>query len=430
MEPAQVLGLVIGLGVLTILLLIVFFKSNIILCQPNELVVVAGRKRKLTDGTEAGYRLIRGGRGFKVPLVESVARLPLTTLTIEVHVAKAMCKGMIPVNIEGRAAVKLAGDADNGVENAVERFLGKGPEAVIKTAQQAIEGSLRGIIAGLGPEEANSNRLDLTAQATAKAREDLKELGIVLDFLQILEITDEQDYLYAIGKQKNAEVQRDARVAEAKTDAEARQVAAAQKQLSREAEIEADLKIVEHENQLAVKTSELLAKANQARERAIVVGDVARVEEQIILESKRAELSEKREEADTIVPAKALRTSLMLKSEGDASRILEEGKATAKAIEMMKTQWQDGETRDLFLIKLMPELLDKVTSVVADNLRVDNLTILDGGDGNGIPNYVHNLTKSAITMLEQLKSATGLDVAHMAKPQSAETEQIPKELSQ
>ena len=332
MDPAQVLGLVIGLGVLAVLLLIVFFKSNIILCQPNELVVVAGRKRVLADGSEAGYRLIRGGRGFKVPLVESVARLPLTTLTIEVHVVKAMCKGMIPVNIEGRAAVKLAGDAETGVENAVERFLGKGPEAVIKTAQQAIEGSLRGVIAGLGPEEANSNRLDLTAKATAKARKDLKELGIVLDFLQILEITDEQDYLNAIGRQKNAEVQRDARVAEAKTDAEARQVAAAQKQLSREAEIEADLKIVEHENQLAVKTSDLQALANQARERATVVGDVARVEEQIVLESKRAELSEKREEADTIVPAKARRTALMLKSEGEASRILEEGKATAKAI--------------------------------------------------------------------------------------------------
>lgn len=83
----------------------------------------------------------------------------------------------------------------------------------------------------------------------------------------------------------------------------------------------------------------------------------------------------------------------MPKSEGEASRILEEGKATATAIEMMRGQWEDGEIRDLFLIELMPELLDKVTSVVAKNLRVDKLTILDGGDGNGMPNYVHNLTQ-------------------------------------
>ena len=119
----------------------------------------------------------------------------------------------------------------------------------------------------------------------------------------------------------------------------------------------------------------------------------------------------------------------MLKSEGEASRILEEGKATAKAIEMMRGQWQNGEVRDLFLFKLMPELLEKLTSVVAENLRVHKLTILDGGDGNGMPNYVNNLTKSAITLLEQLKNATGLDVAQMAKKKSSGAEQVPKELS-
>ena len=138
MDQAQLVGIVVGLGILALFLLIVFFKANIILCQPNELVIIAGRKRKLADGSTVGYRLLRGGRGFKIPLVESIARLPLTTLTIEVHVAKAMCKGMIPVTIEGRAAVKLAGQTEAGVENAVERFLGKGPDAVMKTAQQAI----------------------------------------------------------------------------------------------------------------------------------------------------------------------------------------------------------------------------------------------------------------------------------------------------
>jgi hypothetical protein len=93
----------------------------------------------------------------------------------------------------------------------------------------------------------------------------------------------------------------------------------------------------------------------------------------------------------------------------------------------MRKQWGDGASRDLFLIQLMPELLDKVTRVVADNLRVDKLTILDGGDGNGMPAYVQNLTKSAVVMLEQLKNATGIDLAELAKKR-ADTEQVPKEL--
>jgi hypothetical protein len=52
-----------------------------------------------------------------------------------------------------------------------------------------------------------------------------------------------------------------------------------------------------------------------------------------------------------------------------------------EALELLRHQWQDGKAENLFLIHFMPELLDKVTRVVADNLRVDKLAILDGGNG-------------------------------------------------
>jgi flotillin len=119
----------------------------------------------------------------------------------------------------------------------------------------------------------------------------------------------------------------------------------------------------------------------------------------------------------------------VLKAEGKAARILEDGKATAQAIELMREQWQDGDTHDLFLIQLLPELLDKVTSVVSDNLRVDKLTILDGGDGSGIPSYVNNLTGSAVAMLEQLKNATGIDIEKLAQGATKDNAaDVPKEL--
>ena len=60
MDEMQTLGIALGLGVFGILLLIIFIKSNIVLCQPNELVIVAGRRRKKGDGS-LGYRVIRGG---------------------------------------------------------------------------------------------------------------------------------------------------------------------------------------------------------------------------------------------------------------------------------------------------------------------------------------------------------------------------------
>ena len=81
MDQAQLIGIVLGLGILAAFLIIVFVKANMVICQPNEAVILAGRKRKLSDGTVVGYRVIRGGRGFKRPFVESVKRLPLTTRT-------------------------------------------------------------------------------------------------------------------------------------------------------------------------------------------------------------------------------------------------------------------------------------------------------------------------------------------------------------
>ena len=414
MDQAQLTGIALGLGALALLLILVFIKANMVICQPNEVVVIAGRRRKLPDGTVVGYRIIRGGRGFKWPFIESVKRLPLTTRTIDIDLSKVLCAGMIPVNIEGRANVKIAGREEEGLENAIERFLGKGIDAVDRTSKQVLDGSLRGIVATVSPEDANERRLEIAEQTAERAREDLRRLGIVLDFFQIQSISDDQGYLEAIGRKRNAEVLRDAQIAEAEADAEAREVSAEQQRIGREAEIKAEKAIIQHENELAVQRADLLAEANRAEEKASVAGEIARAEEQVVLETTRAELSAKREEADTVVPARARREAALLKAEGKAAKILENGRAMSEAVELMRNQVQAGATEDLFLIQMLPGLLDKVTRVVADNLRVDKLTILDSGDGEGLPTYVKNLTNSAITMLEQLRNATGVDLERLA----------------
>ncbi len=430
MENAQLIGIAIFIGVIAFSAIIIFIKSNIVLCQPNELVVLAGRKRKLADGSKIGYRVLRGGRGFKRPMLESVARLSLNTIPIELTLARAMCSGMIPVSLEGRASVKLAGQVEQGMDAAIERFLGKGAEAVTKAAKQALEGALRGVIATMTPEEANANRLKLASEAAETARRDLQRLGIVLDFLQIQEITDAEGYLQAIGRQQNAAVQRDAQIAEATAEADARKVSAEQKCISREAEIAADLEIIAKEAALEVKRSNLAAAENEARERASVAGEIARMEEETKLQTGRAVLKEKQQEADVVVPARAERAAKVLAAEADAARIQANGRATAEAIESMQAQWQDGATRELFLIQLLPELTDKVPSVLSDNLRIDRLTILDGGNGEGLPNFVKNLTNSTVTVLEQLKNATGVDLTDLAKrADNGGDPKLPKDLS-
>lgn len=427
MDSAQFIGIGVFLGVIAILLIIAFIKYNVVLCRPNEIVIISGRQRKGPDGDKIGYRIIRGGRGFKWPFIESVSRLSLNSRSIKINLGKVLCSGMIPVDIEGRANIKLAGRSQEGMENAIERFLGKSEDTIDKTAQQVIEGNLRGILADYSPEKANTQRIEVMKQTAIQAREELKKLGIVLDSFQILSISDDHGHLEAIGRKRNAEVLRDARVAEARAEAEARQVAAEQKKIGREAEIISELDIVKKENNLAVTRHNLQADENRADQKAILAGDIARTEEKIELENLRVQLSAKKQEAEVIIPANARKKAMEMESQGSASKILEDGKATAQAVELMLQQWQNGDAHDLFMIRMLPELFDKATRVIADNLHIEKLTILDGAEGGeGMSNYVKNLTKSSITLIEQLRNATGLDITKISN-EGNEKAQLPPE---
>ena len=324
---------------------------------------------------------------------------------------------MIPLEIEGRANIKLAGRTEEGMENAIERFLGKAEDNIDKTAQQVIEGNLRGVLADVSPEEANTRRIEHVKVVVEQAREELKRLGIVLDSFQILSISDDHGHLAAIGRKRNAEVQRDAKIAEAMSEAEARKVSAEQEKIGREAEINSELVVVNRENELEITKSNLKAEENRASQRAELAGSIAKAEEKIKLKTLHVDISSKYQEADVIVPARAKKQALQLEAEGKAASILEDGKATAKAVEMMLEHWNDGESHDLFMIRMLPELFDKATRVISDNLHIEKLTILDGADGGGegLPNYIKNLTKSTVTLLEQLKNATGMDITKLAQ---------------
>ncbi len=390
--------------------LLAFIKAFLKICPPNEILIFSGRSRKLPDGTRVGYRIIKGGRAFKFPIVETVQGMSLETIPIEIELKGALAKGIIPMSIAAMANIKIAGSQEQGLSNAVERFLGKRSESIARIAQETLEGSLRGVLATLTPEEANTERLEFARQVLSQASEDFRRLGLVLDTFKIQELSDSQHYLEAIGRKKNAEVQKNARIAEAKSEAEARKVAAAAKRDGQVAEAEAEETTAEAQNQLRVKTADLESKSNEAEARSQVAGQIARVQEERSLEEARVELNQKKYHADVVIPAAAAREASQLRAQGEAARILEDGKATADAVGLMREEWENGQARDLFLIQLFPEIIDKVSKVVTENLNIERLTVVDSGNGNGVPQLVKGLTGSVVSIIEEVKNATGLDI--------------------
>jgi len=412
------IGIWIAAAVISIVILLAFIKANLRICHPNEILVFSGKKRKLKDGTVVGYRYIKGGRGLKIPIIESVTRLPLTTIPIELELSGALTNGVIPVNIQAMANVKIAGSEEEGLSNALERFLGRPLNDVSQIAKETLEGSLRGVLATLTPEEANSQRLQFAEKVTAEARSDLQNLGLVLDTFKIQALSDSEGYLDAIGRKKNAEVRRDATIAEANAEAEARQVAAEAKKRGSVSESESEMNIVEANNKLQVLRAELAVETNRAEAKAQVARAIAEVEEQEKLEARRVEMNKSKYQAEVVVPAEAQKEAKILEAVGAAASIVEDGKATAEAVRVMREQWEKEDTRELFLIQQLPDILDKVTSVIAENLSIDKVTVLDSGNGNGMPTYVKGVTGSVVAIMEQIKNATGLDIPDILRAKS------------
>ncbi len=397
-----IIGIALALGIVAVLAIVVFIRVHVVVCAPNEAVIFSGGRR--------GMRILRGGRGFRRPLVESVHRISLNTIPIELKLGKALSAGMIPLHVEAIATVKVSGDASEGLPNAVERFLGKSSHDIQSVARQTLEGSLRGVIANKTPEEANASRLNLVAEASKAAREDFARLGLVLDTLQIQHLGDGEGYLEAIGRKGSAAVRRDAKVAEAKADADARNVAAKARRDAVVAETRAEETIVDAEHAVRMRRAERAEEANRKEAEAEIASRIARVEREKDLEEVRVERNRNREQANTIVPAEAAREAAIRNAEGKAAQIREDGQATADAMERLGKQWEDDTAREIMLLQMLPQLVDKITHVLHDNLHVERLTVVDGGDGRGVPTHVRGLTGSVAAFLEQLKTATGVDV--------------------
>src|SRR5262245_30026369 len=93
-------------------------------CPPTALLISSGAHRKIPgEDRQIGYRVVQGGRGIRIPLIEVVDRMDLTNMIIELRVQGAYSRGGIPLNVQGVANVKVSSKSDQ-LANAVERFLG------------------------------------------------------------------------------------------------------------------------------------------------------------------------------------------------------------------------------------------------------------------------------------------------------------------
>lgn len=359
----EALGIV-GVPLLVLVAIVAFIAGMVVLSRnyikvsPNTVAVLSGRKRKLQDGRVVGYRMVRGGAALRFPLLEKVEYLHLNVMTIPLEIKRAYTLKGVPVSVKAVANVKIRGD-ETSLQAAAERFLGMTPIEVQKVIFQTLEGHLRSILGTLTVEEVNSDRQSFAQKLTSEAAVDLEKMGIGVDVLTIQEISDEEDYLNALGKRRTAEVKRDATIGEAEATRDAKIKSSEAMQQGEKAKFQAEADIAQAQRDFAIRQAQYQAEIETQKARASQAGPLSeatarqavvaeevkvektRTQEMISVQEQEVLRKQKELEATVIKPAEADRQAAIVRAEAAKQAAILEAEGRRSALIAMAEAEQE-----------------------------------------------------------------------------------------
>lgn len=408
----------IALSLMLVILIVGSLKSFLRICNPNEILILSGRKHQNKDGQTVGYRVIFGGRVISIPLLETVKMMDMTTMPVPVEVQNAYSKGGTPLDIQAIANVKISSDPEI-VGNAIERFLDRDRREILRVARETLEGNLRGVVALLTPEQINEDRLQFAERIAQDVSRELVKLGLQLDTLKIQSVSDDVDYLSSIGRRQIAQIVRDAEIAESNAMGEAERIEADCQQRSEVAQTQALAIIQQKQNELRTIKAELEQRAKSEEERTIAAGKEARARAEQQLQAMRANLERLRLEADEVLPAEAQRQARELQARGTAASLGENAKAAAQVNDLLSQVWSQmgAHANEVFLIQQIEMVLQQAATI-PNRVNLERINVIDNGNGQSLAGLVNAYPEMVRHFLEQVDQTLGIDVIGTLKQPS------------
>jgi flotillin len=273
------------------------------------------------------------------------------------------------------------------------------------------------VLATLTPEEVNEDRLKFADSLAAEVEQDLSKLGLHLDVLKIQHVTDDANYLASIGRERIAQVIRDAEIAESNARNEAAKEAAGAEMRAKVAEADAERAILQKRNELRRIAAELDGQTKSAEARAEQAGLAAQMTAEQALQAVRRDLEALRLQAEVVVPSEVQREASALDAAGQAAPIAENGRASAESLRFVADAWKAAgpSAPDMFLINK----LEEITRIVVDSvgqIELGPVQLVDGGDGQTFPRFAAAYPHAVATVLRALAETTGVDVTALLTP--------------
>lgn len=427
-------------------LLIIFIIKRYKRCPSDRLLVIFGKVGR-EKGEKRAAKVIHGGAAFIWPVIQDYEYLDLTPIPIIVDLKGALSKQNIRVNVPARFMVGIS--TEPGVmENSAERLLGLPIQQIHDLAADIIFGQLRVVIATMLIEEINSNREKFLSNVTDAVEHEVKKLGLKLINVNVTDITDENGYIDALGKEATAgavnearkmvaEKDRDGSIGEANAKREQRVKVAEANATAVEGENLAQITIAKSEAEkrvevsVAMKDAEIAEKTNQAQARQ------ASYMAEKNAELARAERETATQTANIIVPQKIEKEKIEIAAEAEAERLrrVAKGQADGKFAEMdalargtyeilskqaegfkMIVQAAGNDANNAVKL-LISDKLEKLVATQVEaikNIKIDKITVWEGGDSKNGSTSTANFIKGMMGSIPPMQEL--FDMAGMKLP--------------
>lgn len=417
---------------------------------PDEALIVYGRRKlfggKVRDekGEIQGFRIVRGGGTFVWPAWEQSEFLSLRVMTLDIDLKHVYTVQGIPINVKAVAQVKIGSDVDH-VRNAAEGFLGVPPDVVRATIKETVAGHLRGIIGTLTLEELYRDQRRFQDSVREEAHRDLEGMGFEFKSFVFQEIQDSEGYLNSLGQPKIQEALKNARIATASSDREAKVAEETARQEKEQKRFAVDTEIAEAEKALSMKQAAIQKDVDVATAQAVKAGEMERkvqdiqiaerevdrrklelnatireqadakkyeaerladaeqyrVERQAAAERKRREEAAEAVKAEGLAEAESestMRRQIGL-AEADAIRAKGEAEAEARRLLAEALKLYNEAGLSIEALKVLPEIAAAISEPLS---RAGATTIISQGGSNGQGTGASRLTEDVTQVLSQL----------------------------
>ncbi|HMM30932.1 MAG TPA: SPFH domain-containing protein [Clostridia bacterium] len=449
MDHPIFLVFVIALVVITTLIIIL---SRYKKCPSDKIMVIYGKVGSNPDGSSRSARCIHGGAAFIWPIFQAYEYLDLTPLSISVDLTSALSRQNIRIDVPSRFTVGISTEA-GVMQNAAERLLGLKLTEIQELAKDIIFGQLRLVIATMDIEEINTDRDKFLEAVSGNVETELKKIGLRLINVNVTDISDESGYIVALGKEAAAKAINDAKKSVAEADREGSIGEAVAQRDQRIQVALADSEAIKGENDAKAQIAhsdatrrELQADSLRRAVTAEKIMSAKALEEayaaEQAAESARAAREKATLEADVLVKAEIQKRQLEIAAEADAEQLRRRARGEADAIfakmeaegrgmqEMLMKQAAGlsevvkaagGNANDAIRLMIADKLeeLVKIQVEAVKNLKIDRVTVWDGGGKDGTPttaNFLSGLMKS-VPPMQELFNMAGMELPeYLGKP--------------